>query len=167
MTLATLLVGDIDQRPDDLENDIERSDGRALTDSRQVRLDRAGEVVDEGHVGGFFGESLEGESDQGAGVAARGEHGNLPGWQVVCEDGPFFAGGEDGDDTAEGGGLLKEGEEVDDEADAGIVGQGGDDVEAFRRLCLRRMVSRFISPLQEWAPLGGQFSERQGAYSYG
>lgn len=58
-------------------------------------------------------------------MAAAFEHGfGVPALEVGHVDAAFFAGCEDGDDAAEGGGAADMGEEVDDEAGAGVVGEG-------------------------------------------
>lgn len=81
-------------------------------------------------------------------MPALGEHGDLPGLEVARVDGAFFAAGEDGDHTTEGGGLLEEGQEVGDESVARIGYQRGGVVEAFWRLCVRTTVRHCLSHLQ-------------------
>ena len=117
--------------PDDLGNHVDHEYRCALATAADVRLDPARESVDERDVGCLLGESFKGHGDERAGVAARGEQGDLPALEVGRVDGAFFAAREHADDAAEGGGLLYEGQEVDDKPGARMVGQGYGDVETF------------------------------------
>ncbi len=80
-----------------------------------------------------LGDCLERKCRHAAAVAAHGGQTYVSGGEIGRVDGAFLAAaGEDGDNTAEGGGGLKKGEEADDEADAGVVGYGEGVGEAFR-----------------------------------
>ena len=55
-------------------------------------------------------------------MAPEREHAEVIRGEIGGIDGPFFAGGADGDDAAERGSGAQEGEQVEDEARAGVVG---------------------------------------------
>ena len=138
MPRATLLGRDmqVDEHTHDLRHDAHDGDERGLAAADDVRLDGAGEVVDEGHVRGLGGEGLERHGDLGGALAALGEQvGHLPALQVGGVDGAFFAGAEDADDAAEGRGAAEEGEEVHDEAGARVGDERGGVVEVFGGFC--------------------------------
>jgi len=64
--------------------------------------------VDEGNLGSLLGERLERESDQGRFMAAQGERGDFPGWDVVQINWTLVGSSEHRDDAAERRGLAEE-----------------------------------------------------------
>ena len=118
--------------------------------------------MDESHVRCFLGKGFKGQGDKRAGVATLGEHRDLPSLEVARVDWAFFTTSEYGDDTAKAGGLLEGWQEIDDESSAGVVRQGCGKVEAFWSLCVRVMVRRFISPLQNVLREPEQFGKNRG-----
>lgn len=96
--------------------------------------------MDEGDVRRPLGKRFEGQGDERAGVAALSEQLGIPPLKVVRVDRPFFAGGEDADDSAQAGSLVKEGQEVDDESGSRMEDQGSGQVKAFGSGCMRVLV---------------------------
>lgn len=108
MTLPRLRYRHINQRPYNPKNRLHNRHHYVVGTPPYARLDRTREVVDESYPRCFLGKGFEGESDERADVATRGEHGDFPTLEVACIDGAFFAPREHGDDTAKGGGVLEE-----------------------------------------------------------
>ena len=148
MTLATLLVRNIDHGPYKPENYLQHENSRALATSRQACLDRTWKVMDESHVWCFLGKGLKGQRDKRAGVATLRKERDLPSWEVARVNWTFFTTSEYADDTTKCGGSLEEWQEVDDESVAGVIYQGCGQVEAFWSLCGRTIVRPFYPCLQ-------------------